>query len=376
MASALRASGLILVAGLLVACEEQSAPPAPPAVPVRVEVVSDHSKDSDSSIAYSASIEATTQVSLAFQTDGSVVSLMQVTDTNGNPRKVEPGDQVEEGAVLASIDTRQLNDQLTQARAQLAAAQADLTAAQNDWQRTQTLYDQQSATATEYDSARQQYESALANVNVASAQVDQAQTMLGYADLVSPMSGVVVQRYIEVGSLVSPQNTAFELADPASLQAVFGVPDTALAAISLGDRLSVTTLSLPDQVFAGTVLSIAPAADSATRLYSVELALDDPDNLLKIGMIAALSLQVGEDAAQYGTVPIDALVRPDGEASGYAVYVVDQSGEQAIVRQRLVTVGEVHGNRIGVTSGLEVGDTVVVMGTNTVRDGQAVRIVR
>ena len=367
---------LLLGAGFLAACDQDTPAPEAAPIPVRVETVVEHGPDDDLALTYTASLEAITQLSLSFQTDGNVISLLQVEDADGSMRKVEPGDPVAEGTVLASLDPRQLQDQLIQAQAQLAAAQATLATAQENWQRIQTLYEEQSATATEYDDARQQFQSAQANVTAASAQVDQANDVLGDTDLASPLTGVVVQRYIEVGSVVSPATTAFELADPSQIKAVFGLPDNQLDAIKLGDRLSITTQSLPDQAFAGTVRSISPAADSATRLYSVELGLNNSDNALKIGMVASLVLQIGEEAAQASTIPIDALVREDGKAGSYAVFVVETTDGASVARERSVTICEVHGNRIAVLSGLEAGDAVVVVGTNTVRDGQPVQVVR
>jgi RND family efflux transporter MFP subunit len=369
-------AALLLGAGFLAACDQDTPAPEAAPLPVRVETVVEHGADDDLSLTYSASLEAITQLSLSFQTDGNVISLLQVEGSDGVMRKVEPGDLVAEGMVLASLDPRQLQDQLTEAQAQLAAAQASFATAQENWQRVQNLYNEQSATATEYDDARQQFQSTQANVTAASAQVDQASDVLGDTDLTSPLTGVVVERNIEVGSLVSSATTAFELADPSEIKAVFGIPDTQLKTIKLGDRLSITTQSLPDQTFSGTVMSISPAADNTTRLFPIELGLDNADNALKIGMIASLVLQVGEEAAQASTIPIDALVREDGKAGSYAVFVVETNDGASVARERSVTIGEVHGNRIAVLSGLEAGDAVVVVGTNTVRDGQTVQVVR
>ncbi len=369
-------AALLLGAGFLAACDQDTPAPEAAPLPVRVETVVEHGADDDLSLTYSASLEAITQLSLSFQTDGNVISLLQVEGSDGVMRKVEPGDLVAEGMVLASLDPRQLQDQLTEAQAQLAAAQASFATAQENWQRVQNLYNEQSATATEYDDARQQFQSTQANVTAASAQVDQASDVLGDTDLTSPLTGVVVERNIEVGSLVSSATTAFELADPSEIKAVFGIPDTQLKTIKLGDRLSITTQSLPDQTFSGTVMSISPAADNTTRLFPIELGLDNADNALKIGMIASLVLQVGEEAAQASTIPIDALVREDGKAGSYAVFVVETNDGASVARERSVTIGEVHGNRIAVLSGLEAGDAVVVVGTNTVRDGQSVQVVR
>lgn len=364
---------VLLVAGFLAACDDPP-PDTNPVLPVRVETI--NAVAPLEPVAYSASIAAKTQVDVDFQVNGTILSLRQVTGVDGEPRNIQQGDAVALGDVLASVDPEQYQDSVDSAQASLASAQADLANAKANWERTQNLYAEQSATATDYDNAKQQYESAVASVNSASAQLDSAQDDLSYTQLAAPMDGVVLAVDIEVGSLVSPQTTGFVLADTSSVKAVFGVPDTALGDVRAGDSLGVTTASIPDTTFDGIVTSVAPSADSSTRLFEIEVTLPNPDGRLLVGMVASLRLGQGQGGSAVPTVPVDCLVRSAGDPKGYAVFVlVSGDGDDDTVRLTDVGIGQVLGNRIAITQGLAPGDRVVTVGKNTIVDGQQVRVV-
>ena len=105
--------------------------------------------------------------------------------------------------------------------------------------------------------------------------------------------GWVLKRNVDVGTLVGPATNGFTLADTRSVKAVFGVPDTAMANVRLGSAQSVTTEALPG-VFQGHITSISAAADPKSRVYSVEVRIDNPRNELKAGMIASITLGGGQ----------------------------------------------------------------------------------
>jgi len=356
---------------LLAACDEDPTVPAP--IPsVRAETVA--LAPQNDAVTYTASIAADTQVSVSFQVSGTVLTLMQVPDGSGT-RKIQAGDIVSKGDVLATVDPSDYDDSLQSAQAGLASAQASLANAKANWERTKALYDAQSATATDYDDARQQVDSVTAQVSDAQASLDSARTNLSRTDLTAPMAGVVLEVDVEVGTLVSPQTQGFVLADTSSVKAQFGVPDSMLGSVRIGDPLSVTVNSIADATFDGVVTSVAPSADSSTRLFQIEVTLPNADGRLLVGMIASLSLRQDATQAPAATVPVDALVRSRNDPQGYAVYVVDTDQDGTVARLRDVTIGQVYGNRIGITSGLEPGDSVVVVGINTVSDGARIRVV-
>jgi multidrug efflux system membrane fusion protein len=254
--------GWLVLAVVLSACDSQEpGPPAP--TPVRIEAVTPQKPQE--TLHYSANIEPAKSVDLAFKVGGYIKEILQVAGTDGQMRDIQAGDPASQDTVLAAVDPQQYDDQVKEAKSQLATANAALKKGDADFKRATTLYNSQSMTAPEYDSYQKEFESAQAAVAGAKAQLNDADVNLGYTKLKAPLTGVILQRNVEVGTLVSPQSVAFVTADVSSVKAVFGVPDVRLKDVKLGDSLSVTNESYPDRSFDGKITEIAPAADSSTR---------------------------------------------------------------------------------------------------------------
>lgn len=363
---------LLAAAAVLAACEQEE-PEQPPITPVRVAAVA--TEKPQETLRYSANIQSDKTVDVAFKVGGYIKEIFQVTGSDGQTRDIQAGDPVREGTVLAKVDPQQYDDQVKEAKAQLASANAALKKAEADFKRAKVLYDSQSMTAPEYDTYRKEYESSQADVAGAKAQLNDAEVNLGYTDLKSPLTGVVLQRNIEVGSLVSPQSVAFAVADVSSVKAVFGVPDIRLKDVKVGDALSVTSDTYPDRKFTGKVTEISPAADSATRVFDVEVTLPNPDGLLKVGMVVSLTLTSGPSAEPVMMVPLTAVVRGKSGPDAYAVYLAEKQGQSEVARLKEVQLGEVSGNMVAVTGGLAAGDRVIVSGATLVGDGQDVKVI-
>lgn len=368
-----RALAVSVMAGMALACGKGKDEPQP-GIPVRLHVV--QAAGGPGGIRYSASVEPRAQVDVAFKANGYVDGIRQVRGADGQVRNLQQGDKVSAGMLLAQVRDQEYRDQLQRAEANLAKARATLQKGTEDFRRATNLKETNSITGTDYDSAREEYESGLAAVEAGKAQVNEARTNLAYTRLEAPMGGVILQRKIEIGTLVGPGTTAFVLADVTSVKVVFGLPDVMLGSVALGRKIGVSTASIPGRTFMGTVTAIAPSADQSTRVSQVEVTVPNAAGELRDGMIA--SLEVPGGAAGPGVVsavvavPLAAVV-PGRDSSGYAVYVVADSGGGSIARLRTVELGQVAGTSIVVTSGLASGDRVIVSGATLARDGAPVR---
>jgi multidrug efflux pump subunit AcrA (membrane-fusion protein) len=122
---------------------------------------------------------------------------------------------------------------------------------------------------------------------------------------------------------------------------------------------------------------VAPSADATSRVFEVEVTIPNPDGRLKSGMIASLEVGGAAVPASAATplVPLNAVVRPPGEATGYAVFVVQGESTRPTARLRRVQLGDVTGNLIRVTGGLQGGERVIVRGATLVVDSQHIRII-
>jgi len=400
-----------------------------PAKPVRVKAVETHS--TASSVRYSASIRPAAQVDVAFKVSGYIDSIAKQKDASGEWRNLQAGDIVRQGTVLARVrqsdfiarvnETRsqrgeanaaletnsaQLQESIATietSKAQVNDAQASYDRAKLDYERARILFSTQSITKPDYDASKAQYEVAEAKLEVARGQLQSAEARvatsraqisaaqskvktaeaytytasipLSDTNLRAPMTAVVIDRKVEVGTLVSTGLTAFTLADLTSVKAAFGVPDLALQSLKIGDTLNITTDALPNVEMSGHISRIAPSADQNSRVFDVEVTIPNPEGKLKPGMIAALS--VGERAGaqtEVPVVPLTAVTRAK-DSNSYGVLVVEPRDGRYVARMRPVILGESFGNSVAIKEGVRPGETVITTGVTQVADGEAVQVI-
>src|SRR5664279_2395551 len=301
--------------------------------------------DASTSNTYSANIQPYQQVDLAFKSNGYLASIKQVTDADGHVRNIDIGDYVKQGTVLATVQQDDFKDKLAQAKASLDRSQAENERAKLSYERTTKLFAAGAATKPDLDDATAQLASTTAAVANSKAQVSEAQIALGYCELRAPFDGWVLKRSVDVGTLVGPATNGFTLADTRTVKAVFGVPDTAMARIKPGSPQTVTTEALPTP-FSGHVTSISAAADPKSRVYSVEVRIDNPKNLLKAGMIASITIGAGQSIGKVTVVPLTAVIRSSSNSNGFAVYLTEGTGDTVRVHTQDVTSGDTYGNMI------------------------------
>ena len=354
--SSLLTAGVLLVAAL--GCGSDEVPETPP-LPVTTRLVGQESGEPDET-RYGGAIEADASVDVAFRVSGIVDRLTMIRGADGRMRALQDGDLVRQGDALARLRQNEFNDQVVDAEASLRQAEAD-------YERAAQLYENRSVSKADYDAAYARY-------TAARARRSQYGIQLGDATLTSPISGVILKRNIEVGSLAGPSTPAFTIADTRVVKVVFGVPDVVVAGLTPGAVVPISAEALPGATLQGRITRISPSADPNSRVFEVEAALPNPEGRLKVGMLATLRLSAAnEDSGVY--VPLAAVIRPAGDSTGYAVYVVHDSAGAASAVLRRVSLGDVNGNRIAVLSGLAGGERVIVRGATIVADGQPVRII-
>ena len=343
-------------------------------IPVRAETVAP--AGAAGGMRYSANVQPNEQVALAFKSSGYVREIRKVRSGAGS-RNLQAGDTVSRGTVLARVRESDYVEKVNQARASLAEASASQRKAQLDFDRSKSLFDSKSLAKADFDGSRSALDAAEARVAGAKSQLDAARIALADCALTSPMNALVLGRKIEEGTLVSAGTVGFTLADLSSVKAVFGVPDTVVRALQIGQPLAVSVEALPGARFNGHITAIAPSADASSRVFDVEVSIPNPAGALKSGMIAAVETPHSTAPAPTGdaAVPLTAVLKSPADPDGYAVFVLAGDGDNAVAKVRPVKLGEVVGNRILVTSGLAAGERVVVTGTTIVSDGDRVRVI-
>jgi RND family efflux transporter MFP subunit len=357
----------------LASCNKSAPPPAPP-LPVTISAAK--AGTASKAGAYSANITAETQVDVAFKVSGYVKSILQVKDAAGRLHLIQSGDPIKSGAILATIRDDTYRQQTMRAASTLASARASLAKTKADYERYSALLKQHVSSVADYDAAKEGYESSQAEVSAAQAALKQAQVDLDDCQLKAPISGLVLSRPIEVGTLVGPGTVGFQVGDTHKVKVVFGVAPVIVQRLKVGDPISITTDAFPSQKFDGSITQIAAAADPTSRIFDVEATIPNPNLQLKVGMIAGLHLKSGAVAPTAElVVPMRALVRPPTDPKGYAVYVTDAREGKTFARLTPVEIGDVTGDQVGIESGLAPGANVIVKGSDIVYDGQQVSVV-
>jgi RND family efflux transporter MFP subunit len=357
--------------GSLGGCHQESQLPSRPPTSVRLAAVTT-AQTSGEALRYSASILPYAQVDLAFRTSGYVTGVKQVRGADGRMRDIGTGDYVEKGTVLAQVRLEDMKNQVAQAQAQLDQAVAQHTQADQDFGRAKVLFSTQSLNKPDYDQSQQRFNSTLAAVDNARAALRQAELTLGDSDLKAPFSGVLLNRYIDLGSLGSPSSAAFTIADITSAKVTFGVPDYALSRVRLGQQLSI---ALQDDVtpFVGHVTSISPSADTRNRVFAIEVTVANHGGRLKPGMIASLSL--GESSPSSApSVPLSAIVPYPSVPGRFAVMVAQERAGKWTASLREVQLGATHESSIAVV-GVQPEEKVIAVGAQLLKDGEPIEVI-
>jgi multidrug efflux system membrane fusion protein len=341
------------------------------ATPVGVQLVALH--DGVSSTRYSTTMQPYEQVDLSFRVSGYIDQVRSVRSADGNSRLIQDGDHVSRGALLARVRDVDYGTRVEQARASLAEAQAHLAHADQDFGRANRLFDSQSLTKPELEGAKANYDAAVAGRDAAAERLKEARVSYSDTQLISPIDGLVVKRNVTMGTLAAPGQPAFVIADTRSVKVVFGVPDLVVAHMKPGQTLQVSTEAFPGEQFTGKITRISASADPRSRVFEVDVTVPNPNERLKIGMIATLVISDDKPAQQLPVVPLSSIVALEQHGK-YSVFVIDDQAKNPTAQRREVQLGSAFGNDVAVLHGLNVGEKVITVGANLLTDGEAVQV--
>jgi multidrug efflux system membrane fusion protein len=394
-----RKTTLLAATLFLVGCRKEKQP-EPAIQVVRAGVVEEiHPNTAER---YSASIEPFAKVDLAFKSGGIIEEILQVRGADGRIRNVQAGDRVAKEAELAKVrpldyehalegaeaQRAQAEAQVAQAEAELAKARADFNTAQIEYARASNLFQSASLVKPQYDEAKGRYDAAAASVSAAEnsvkaaqdglaktrAAVSEAKLSLSDTTLRAPFAGWISARNVDRGSLVSGSTIGFSIMDTHLVKAVFAVPDYTLSTIRLGRKQPVTLDAL-QRAATGVITSISPQADPQSRVFSIEVTLENSREEIRPGMIGTIVLGGSPDSRPRLVVPLSAVVRAPADPNGFAVFRIVERDGKSCASAQAIEIGQTFGNSIEVTHGLTAGQKIITLGGALVRDGQQVSVI-
>ena len=247
----------------------------------------------------------------------------------------DKGGPVRRGQAIVRFD-----DAILRAQVQSAAAQAEYD--EEVWERRKKLYEEDSI-GSELSYHEAQHAAEQSQANLAGLQERLARTTI-----VAPISGILDDSFVEIGSAVSPGTAVARIvADGHGQDRAAGAPERFALDVPLGAAATVSLDVLADQVFEGTITYVGAVVDPDSRTFPIELTLPNPDGLIKPGMITEISV-VQEEILDAIVVPQQALVVME---DGFVVFVVEGSEEQARAVARQVDISVSQGNDVVVGSG-------------------------
>ena len=284
-----------------------------------------------------------------------------------NSRRVEMGQQVKQGDVLATLDPADFKLSAAAAAAQLNAARVDRDQQRAEIKRFEDLHSQGFISGAELERRRALLDAAEARFAQAAALADVSTNQADYATLRAPAAGLVSAIDAEVGQVVASGQSVVRIALAGDKEVAIAIPETRLEQLRRVPEVRVA-LWAREAELRGRIREIAPIADPATRTYAARVTLLDPPADVALGMTATVRFAT-PPSPPILAVPLTALLR-----EGDAVYVWRLDGQAMTVDRVQVTVAGVAGNSVILGSGVQPGETLVSAGVHLLKPGQKVRL--
>jgi len=297
--------------------------------------------------------------------------------TNGYLKRwyVDIGTHVQQGQLLAEIDTPEIDQQLEQARADLKNAQANEQLAQITAARWQNLLKTNSVSKQETDQAVSDLSARKASVDSMTANVHRLEQLQSFEKVYAPFAGVITARNTDIGALINagaggvPQEL-FHMAAVNKLRVYVAVPEVDSLAAQNGATATLTLDEFPGEIFQGTIVRNSDSIDLASRTLNVEVDVDNAQNRIKTGAYIFVHLKNPRSphaSTQSLTIPANTLLF---RSEGLRVGVV-RNGHAELVP---ITIGRDYGATVEVVAGLQPTDQVIVNPSDSLASGNPVQV--
>ena len=350
---ALKLCAPLIAIALATGCKGKTdapAAPAPPTVAVATDAVTNI--ETPRTLRLTGTLRGERETDLAANVAGRVISM-----------KVERGQRVTKGELIAEVDVTGAALALSEARVAVQTSKTQETINQVDCVRYERLKASGAVTDLEYDQVTAKCKTAPLNRQAAEARQSIAAKNVGDGKIRSPFTGIVTDRFIEVGEYVQASTRVASLAQVADLRLEFSLPEQNYPDVKLGQDIVFRVAAYGPRLFSGSVSHVSGAVRE-TRDVLVEASVKNPDHQLLPGMFADVELTVGHETLP--SVPKAATFEANGKLN---VFVV-QGG---VVEQRVLQPGPEVQGRLSVRRGVTVGEQVVASYNPELKNGQRVK---
>lgn len=345
----------VLACLLLTGCKDAVVEKVDRVVPVRVTKVALENLTETRN--YTGVIRPRFESDLGFRVAGKLIE-----------RKVNVGDTVKAGDVLARLDPVDFRLAVASQEAELSAAKSNRDQAAAALQRYVTLNQKGWAAQAALDTRVAAADEASSRVTRAERALETQRNQVAYTQLLADHDGIVSTFPVEAGQVVAAGQVVTRIARLEELEAVAAIPEQRLDEVKTATA-AVELWPATGKKYAAKVREIAPTADAQSRTFDVRFSIAAPDLDVRLGKTANVSLQQ-TTAKPVATLPLSAVMN---DAKGPMVWVVDSTGGK--IERRAVSVASFGQDTVVIESGLSAGERVVSLGVHTLDSATAVRIV-
>jgi RND family efflux transporter MFP subunit len=281
------------------------------------------------------------------------------------------GARVKAGAILAEIDTPEVDQELAQAQAQLKVGEAALNLAEVTYRRSQDLFKRLVIAGEDFDTAADTYRENQATVMADQAIINRLEALEEFKIVRAPFNGIVTARNTDLGDYIAAGSGTqlFRMQQTSPLRVYVNVPQDFANLVKIGTEGDLTLEEFPGRKFVGHVTNTAKAIDPISRTLLTELQVPNETGELFPGAYALIALQVNGNTGIL-TIPANALLfRMEGTAVG----VVDANGQVEI---RKVNTNLNLGDKLEISQGLSETDQVIVNPSDSLATGMTVKILK
>jgi len=317
---------------------------------------------------------------------------------------VEEGDSVKTGQVLAKLEDEEFIHRLAQVESKLEELD-------NEFQRNKELFKNKLISAEAYDRTKYEYQTQKSTY-------DLRKLNLNYTEIKAPISGIVSERFIKVGNMITVNQETFRVTDFDPLLAVLHVPEKEFSKLQAGFPAELMADAIPGEIFSAGILRISPVVSAETGTFKVTVGVTDKTRKLKPGMFTRVNI-IYDMHENTLLLPKDAILTEDSESTVFIVTekVEDKSeseekGEKTeetaktkktenaeeeekpkaetnsdpdsepkepvkslVATKQEITIGYINSSHVEILSGVKLGDVVVTTGLSSLKDGAAVKVV-
>lgn len=338
------------LSSLLSACEKP-VEPAPPPRPALVVIVGETA--ANNAMILVGEVKSRFESNQGFRIQGKIIE-----------RKVDVGNFVKKGQIIARLDAADTNLSAAAAQADVRAAEANHALAKAEVERQRTLFNKKFISASALDLREAELKTSAARLQQVKAQAAVSGNQSRYTALVADRDGVVTQIHAEPGQVVEAGEMVAQIVDTKQIEVLVAVPESRMASLKVGDKVTIKLWADREKTYNGRVREIAPAATTTTHAFDVRVAITDADETVKLGMTAGV--RFAQDEADVIVIPTSALTQINGKSS---VWIIDKNG---IANPRAVTAGQFTENGVMIASGVQANEMVAIAGVHTLIKGQKV----